>query len=156
GVTRDENLNNWTGALALNYYLSFFADQRTLHFQDMINYGAAFDMVAAALNRFSPLGMYETRHLLNALVGVLGLFGTWKLGRALGGPRTGFATALLLALKPTYYGQMLNNPKDIPFAVGGILYLTANRKPQSMIRTVTHAQPEIAAAAAPSRQRRTA
>jgi Dolichyl-phosphate-mannose-protein mannosyltransferase len=120
GVTWDENLNNWYGKLALNYYLSFFADQRALHFQDLINYGAVFDMAAAALNRFSPLGVYETRHLLNALVGVLGLFGTWKLGRALGGPRAGFAAALLLALTPIYYGQMFNNPKDIPFAVGGI------------------------------------
>ena len=77
-----------------------------------------FDLTAAVFNRFSPLGVYETRHLLNGFVGILGLAGCWKLGRALGGPRAGFLAALFLALTPNYYGQMFNNPKDIPFAVG--------------------------------------
>jgi len=62
--------------------------------------------------------VFETRHLLNGLVGVLGLIGCWKLGRRLGGPRTGCIAALLLLLTPNFYGQMFNNPKDIPFAVG--------------------------------------
>src|SRR5439155_6834025 len=85
GVTWDEDVHNWYGILALDYYLSLFADQRALHWLNLYNYGAAFDMAAALLNRFSSLGVYETRHLLNGLVGVLGLVGCWKLGRALGG-----------------------------------------------------------------------
>ncbi len=120
GVTWDEDAHNWYGNLALDYYLSLFADQRALHWADLYNYGAGFDMVAAALNRFSPLGVYETRHLLNGLVGIVGLAGCWKLGRALGGSRAGFFALLFLLLTPNYYGQMFNNPKDIPFAVGGV------------------------------------
>ena len=120
GVTWDEDLHRWYGTLALDYYLSGLADQHALHFRELVNYGAAFDMIAAAFNRFSPLGIYETRHLLNGLVGVLGLLGCWKLGRALGGPRAGFLALLFLLLTPNYYGQMFNNPKDVPFAVGGI------------------------------------
>ena len=77
-------------------------------------------MIAAALNKFSPLGVYETRHLLNGFVGLIGLLGCWKLGRALGGARVGFIALLFLLLTPNYYGQMFNNPKDIPFAVGGV------------------------------------
>ncbi|MEI9986664.1 MAG: hypothetical protein WDN69_27920 [Aliidongia sp.] len=46
-------------------YLSAFMDTRALHWQDLINYGAAFDMTAALINRISPFGTYETRHLLN-------------------------------------------------------------------------------------------
>jgi hypothetical protein len=118
GVTWDEDVHNWYGNFVLEYYLSFFTDTTALHWQDLINYGAAFDTVAAALNRVSPIGVYETRHLLNALVGVLGLVGCWKLGRAVGGPRAGFVAVLFLVLTPNYYGQMFNNPKDIPFAVG--------------------------------------
>src|SRR5262249_37115152 len=95
-----------------------FPDARCLHWLNLYNYGAAFDTIAAAFNRFSPLGIYETRHLLNGLIGVLGLIGCWKLGRTLGGPRAGFIAALLLLAIPNYYGQMFNNPKDIPFAVG--------------------------------------
>jgi hypothetical protein len=120
GVTWDEDVHNWYGNFALDYYLSGFTDHRALHFQDLINYGAAFDMIAALLNKFSPLGVYETRHLLNGLVGIVGLFGAGKLGRALGGPRAGFAAMLFLVLTPNYYGQMFNNPKDIPFAVAGV------------------------------------
>ena len=120
GVTWDEDVHNWYGVFALDYYLSLFSDQRALTWLNLYNYGAAFDMIAAALNRFSPLGVYETRHLLNGFVGLVGLLGCWKLGRVLGGPRAGFIALLFLLLTPNYYGQMFNNPKDIPFAVGGV------------------------------------
>jgi len=120
GVTWDEDVHNWYGVFVLNYYLSGFADLRSLHFLDLFNYGAAFDSLAAAANKVSPFGTYETRHLLNGLVGVVGLIGTWKLGRALAGPRAGFIAALFLVLTPNYYGQMFNNPKDIPFAAGAV------------------------------------
>src|SRR6516164_657946 len=118
GVTWDEDAHNWYGNFVLDYYLSFFIDQNALHWRDLYNYGAIFDTLAAALNRVSPIGIYETRHLLNALVGILGLVGCCKLGHAMGGARTGFLAPLFLLLTPNYYGQMFNNPKDIPFAVG--------------------------------------
>jgi hypothetical protein len=120
GVTWDEDGHARYGTLALDYYLSWFADRRALHIVDFVYYGALFDMVAGALNRFSPLGIYETRHLLNGFVGILGLAGCWKLGRVLGGSRAGFLALIFLLLTPNYYGQMFNNPKDIPFAVGGV------------------------------------
>jgi hypothetical protein len=118
GVTWDEDAHNWYGNFVLDYYLSFFVDHNALHWRDLYNYGAIFDTLAAALNRVSPIGIYETRHLLNALVGILGLVGCCKLGYAMGGGRVGFLAALFLLLTPNYYGQMFNNPKDIPFAVG--------------------------------------
>ncbi len=124
GVTWDEDVQNWYGNLVLNYYLSLLGEMRAPNwlllykYGDLYNYGAVFDLIAAIANRISPLGIYETRHLLNGLVGVLGLVGCWKLGRAVGGPRAGFLAALFLGLTPNYYGQMFNNPKDIPFAVG--------------------------------------
>jgi hypothetical protein len=128
GVTWDEDVHNWYGLFVLDYYTSFFTDLRSLHWGDLYNYGAAFDLSAALLNLISPFGTYETRHLLNGLVGVVGVVGAWKLGRALGGPRAGFIAAFFLLLTPNYYGQMFNNPKDVPFAVGmvwGIYYLVA-------------------------------
>jgi hypothetical protein len=118
GVTWDEDVHNWYGEAVLNYYLTFFRDRSSLHYLDLFNYGAGFDMTAAALNRVSPFGTYETRHLFDALIGLLGIAGTWKLGRALAGPRAGFFAALFLTLTPNFYGQMFNNPKDAPFAVG--------------------------------------
>jgi hypothetical protein len=118
GITWDEDVHNWYGVFVLDYYLSAFKDVRSLNWLNLYNYGAAFDMIAAAVNRISPFGTYETRHLLNGLTGVLGLIGCWKLTRVLAGPRAGFIAAVFLVLTPNYYGQMFNNPKDIPFAVG--------------------------------------
>ena len=118
GITWDEDVHNWYGILVLHYYQSGFTDLRATNWLDLFNYGGAFDMTAALLNYVSPFDTYETRHLLNGLVGVLGLVGVWRLGRALGGPRVGFLAALFLVLTPNYYGQMFNNPKDVPFAVG--------------------------------------
>src|SRR5262244_79621 len=118
GVTWDEDAHNWYGNFVLGYYLSFFDDKTALHWRDLYNYGAVFDTMAAALNRISPIGVYETRHLLNGLVGILGLIGCCKLARAVAGARAGFIATLFLLLTPNYYGQMFNNPKDIPFAVG--------------------------------------
>jgi hypothetical protein len=118
GVTWDEDVHNWYGVFVLDYYLTLFKDVRCLHWLNLYNYGAAFDTVAALLNRFSPFGTYETRHLLNGVIGVLGIAGCWKLARILAGPRAGFFAAVLLLSIPNYYGQMFNNPKDIPFAVG--------------------------------------
>jgi len=126
GVTWDEDCQNWYGNLVLTYYQWLIGAARAPHwallfqYADMYNYGAIFDLTAAVLNRFSPLGVFETRHLLNGLVGVVGLVGCWKLGRRLAGPRAGFIAALFLLLIPNYYGQMFNNPKDIPFAAGCI------------------------------------
>jgi len=120
GITWDEDAHNRYGELVLAYYFSLFKDLHALDLEDLYHYGAAFDMTAALLNRVSPLGVFETRHLLNGLVGILGLGGCWRLGRALGGPRAGCIATLFLLLTPNYYGQMFNNPKDIPFAAGAV------------------------------------
>jgi hypothetical protein len=116
GVSWDEDLHFAYGYKVLDYYLSGLQDRTALDYFNLHFYGAAFDMVAAALARVSPLGGYPTRHLLNVATGLLALVGTWKAARFAGGPRAGFWAALLLLLMPNFYGHMFNNPKDIPFA----------------------------------------
>ncbi len=116
GVTWDEPRQNRYGELALEYYRTLGADRSVFGYFDLYLYGAAFDLIAALVNTVSPLGEYETRHLLNALVGLLGLVGAWRLARELAGPRAGFLALLLLTTAPDWYGHMYNNPKDIPFA----------------------------------------
>src|SRR6267143_5710753 len=46
GVTWDEDVHNWYGNFVLDYYQSFFGDKTALHWQDLYNYGAVFDMMA--------------------------------------------------------------------------------------------------------------
>jgi len=127
--------------LLLRMYGSGFKDTSALSFANLYMYGGGFDMVAALLHKVIPLELFETRRLLGAVVGVIGLAVTWRLGRRVGGPLAGLATLLLLALCPTFYGHMFMNPKDAPFAVAMVILMLglvrlAEEYPQPSPRTI--------------------
>ena len=109
--------------LLLRLYGSGFKDTAALSFANLYMYGGGFDMAAALLHKVIPLELFETRRLLGAVVGVIGLSVTWRLGRRVGGPLAGLATLLLLVLCPTFYGHMFMNPKDAPFAVSMVILM---------------------------------
>ncbi|QDP25035.1 glycosyltransferase family 39 protein [Bradyrhizobium cosmicum] len=109
--------------LLLRMFGSGFRDTAALSFANLYMYGGGFDMVAALLHKVIPLELFETRRLLGAIVGVVGLAVTWRLGRRIGGPLAGLAALLLLALCPIFYGHMFMNPKDAPFAVAMIILM---------------------------------
>src|SRR5436190_4468598 len=109
--------------LLLKMYGSGFKDTGALSFANLYMYGGGFDMAAALLHKIIPLELFETRRLLGAIVGVVGLAVTWRLARRVGGPLAGIATLLLLALCPTFYGHMFMNPKDAPFAVSMVILI---------------------------------
>lgn len=103
--------------LLLKMFGSGFTDTGALSFANLYMYGGGFDMAAALLHKIVPLGLFETRRLVGAIVGLIGLGVTWRLARRIGGPVAGLAALVLLALCPTFYGHMFMNPKDAPFAV---------------------------------------
>jgi hypothetical protein len=109
--------------LLLRMYGSGFKDTAALSFVNLYMYGGGFDMAAALLHKVIPLELFETRRLVGAIVGIIGLAVTWRLGRRVGGPLAGLATLLLLALCPTFYGHMFMNPKDAPFAVAMVILM---------------------------------
>ena len=127
--------------LLLRMFGSGFKDTAALSFANLYMYGGGFDMVAALLHKVIPLELFETRRLVGAIVGVIGLAVTWRLGRRIGGPLAGLASLLLLALCPIFYGHMFMNPKDAPFAVAMIILMLglvrlAEEYPQPSPRTV--------------------
>ncbi|QOZ10859.1 glycosyltransferase family 39 protein [Bradyrhizobium sp. CCBAU 51765] len=127
--------------LLLRMFGSGFKDTAALSFANLYMYGGGFDMVAALLHKVIPLELFETRRLVGAIVGVIGLAVTWRLGRRVGGPLAGLASLLLLALCPIFYGHMFMNPKDAPFAVAMIILMLglvrlAEEYPRPSPRTV--------------------
>ena len=118
GITWDEEPQSNYGIAVLDYYLSGFQNKHHKEIYNLFLYGGLFDGIAAVFNEFTPTNIYDTRHFLNAILGLIGLWGTWKLGRLMGGGFVGLCSLLLLVLTPMYYGHMYNNPKDIPFAAG--------------------------------------
>jgi hypothetical protein len=140
GVAWDEQGEVAYGALLLKYYASWFHDTAAYQFVNFRYYGGGFELPAAILSHILPLGAYEARHLLSALLGVLGLLVTWRIGCSLGGERTGLLALLLLAVNPTWYGHMFINARDVPFATGiaACLLLTlqvADELPKIRFRT---------------------
>jgi hypothetical protein len=127
--------------LLLRMYGSGFKDTGALSFANLYMYGGGFDMAAALLHKVIALELFETRRLLGAIIGVIGLAVTWRLGRRVGGPVAGLAALLLLALCPTFYGHMFMNPKDAPFAVAMVILMLglvrlAEEYPQPSPRTI--------------------
>ncbi len=123
GLGWDDYTHSQYGDLLLKLYGSGFADQRALSFVNLYYYGGGFDMAAALAAKVLPFGLFETRRLIGAAVGIVGLVTTWRLGRRLGGPLAGLSALALLAACPLYYGHMFMNPKDAPFAVAMIVLL---------------------------------
>ena len=116
GLGWDDYTHSQYGALLIDLYKSGFTDQRALSFVNLYMYGGGFDMIATLAAKVLPFGLFETRRLVGAMIGLIGLFVTWRLGRRLGGPFAGLIALVLIATCPLYYGHMFINAKDGPFA----------------------------------------
>jgi hypothetical protein len=141
GLGWDDYTHSQYGDLLLKLYGSGFADTRALSFVNLYKYGGGFDMAAALAAKLLPFDLFETRRLVGAAVGMVGLFVTWRVGRRLGGPPAGLIALILLATCPLYYGHMFMNPKDAPFATAMAVLLLGlvrafDEYPQPSARTV--------------------
>ena len=86
-------------------------------------YGNSMQVVAAVVaNIIGADDVYAVRHVVCALVGVLGVITIGLFGLRFGGGLCGLISMLLLFFSPRFFGHSMNNLKDIPFAVG---YLVA-------------------------------
>ncbi len=132
-ITQDEKYQKRYGELVLNYYTSLFEDKSFLSYRNLYLYGGLVDGVSALLNKVSPFGEYETRHLWNALLGFFGVLAVYLLVYTLTHSH-GFSLlgVIFLFLSPRYYGHSFNNPKDIPFAAFYVFSLLA------MVRTIPY------------------
>lgn len=115
GIGNDEWNSDRYGKLSLLWYLSGGTDHSSFVYYDLRYYGAGIHALIAALERLWPADGFAVRHGVGMALGLIGLAGTWRLGRRLGGPWTGLAAPLILALTPYYWGQMAFLPVDTPF-----------------------------------------
>jgi len=141
GLGWDDYTHSQYGDLLLKLYGSGFADTRALSFVNLYRYGGGFDMAAALAAKVLPFGLFETRRLIGAAIGIVGLIVTWRIGRRIGGPLAGLIALVLLAACPLYYGHMFMNPKDAPFAMAMAVLLLGlvrafDEYPQPTARTV--------------------
>ena len=100
GLSWDDYVHAEYGDLLLRLYTSGFRDQRALSWVNLYYYGGGFDLLAALAAKLLPFTLFETRRLVGAAVGLLGLLLTWRIGRRLGGPLAGLMALVLLAACP--------------------------------------------------------
>jgi len=118
GISWDEEFFQVYGDHVLRFFATMGEDDGALTYSNLRFYGGLFDGAANWIAHRLPLPIYDSRHLIIGLVGVVGLIGAWRLARLLGGPRAGLLGLCLLALEPSFAGHMIINSKDIAFAAG--------------------------------------
>ena len=117
GFTIDEDVDYLKAARITEFIASSGSKREQILSLDVINiYGAMPDMLAVALQTLIPSLSFDSRHLVSALFGVVGIYYAYRIGSAFIAPRVGFLAALLLAFNPMWFGYMFINAKDIPFA----------------------------------------
>ncbi len=141
GIIWDEWIQSHYGKLVLKFLLSAGQDQSALSFgKTMYLYGGLFDTLTAALyglifDRLKNVTNYPVdqdliaphwhtlRHIVNSLFGFTAILFTGLAAKKIAGWRAGTLAFLLLLLSPRFFGNAMNNPKDIPFAAGAAVFL---------------------------------
>ena len=116
GISNDELVQHTYGQLLVKFYASGFADQSAFTYKNLYLYGGFFDLVAALLEKALPLWVWDIRHLLSAIFGLVGMMGAYKITRELANERAAFLTLLMLALTGAWSGAMFTHTKDVSFA----------------------------------------
>jgi hypothetical protein len=140
GITGDEQPRTMDAVANLHYFL-YGPSRQFMHrlndygiFFDLIPtvlYGIIFDSIRNVANypvawmdnvTVSSLETipywFETRHVINSLFGWACILFTGLAAQLLGGWRLAVLAQLILALSPRFFGHCMNNPKDIPLAMG--------------------------------------
>ncbi len=117
GFTSDEAFGDYRATKALDFLMSLGTVTTGIASVDKFNvYGAMPDVLAVVLQKIFPSLSYDSRHLVSALFGVVGIYYVYRLGADFVNKSTGLLAALFLACNPMWFGYMFINAKDIPFA----------------------------------------
>lgn len=130
GISGDAITQNTYGQFVWKYISSFGANKEVLTDPFIVKktlnpYGGFFDGMAAMwIQLFKPKDEFLLRHYWNMIFGFLAVLYTGLLSKELTGSwRAGIFGIIFIVLVPRFFGEMFNNPKDIPFAAGYIVSL---------------------------------
>src|SRR5262249_2669237 len=114
GLSWDDYTHSEYGDLLLKLYASGFVDRRALSWVNLYYYGGGFDLLAAVVAKMLPFTLFETRRLVGAAVGTLGLFVTWRIGRRVGGPPAGLGGLVPPPPPPPLFSPQVLEPQRSP------------------------------------------
>lgn len=127
GMTWDEKQHVEYSKIAYNWVTTFGEDTTALAEptgnadyvrQIFRNYGEHMNLIAMFVSETLGTDLYDTRHFIISLYGLLGIIAIALTVRALTSWRGAIIALLFIGLNPSWLGFSMNNPTDIPFAVG--------------------------------------
>lgn len=126
GISGDEDFHRVYGHHVVNFYTSFGADTTaaTTNGPDslMVFYGGFYDGTAAILSNTMPsVNEWDIRHAWNSMFGWLAMFCAALVAVEIAGWQAGLITLLFMTFSPRFFGESMNNPKDITMAAGYML-----------------------------------
>lgn len=129
GISGDDATQWRYGTSVWNYLKTFGADKTAVTGKYLENtqtlYGGIVDGVAAMLiDIFKPENEFIVRHYWIMLFGFMGIIYTGLLARKITGSWLGgILSVLFIVFTPRFFGEICNNPKDIPFAATYVMAL---------------------------------
>ena len=132
GITGDEVTQQAYGESVFNYFKTAGTDTSCVHFvfnnrnNNVFYYGGFYDGLCVAVQKMTHSDPFETRHAINALFGFLAIIFTALIAKRFAAWEGALIATILIALSPRFLGECMNNPKDIPFALGmtmGVYYI---------------------------------
>lgn len=123
GISGDEMVNYDHAKLVYDYYAKGDKSAVDPRVNPKLNstllqyYGQSFDNLTYFVNKITKTDSpFESRHMMNSLVGWLIILISGLLLSHIAGWRAALIGMLLLFVSPRFLGHSYNNPKDIPFA----------------------------------------
>ncbi|HLP19752.1 MAG TPA: hypothetical protein VK174_05600 [Chitinophagales bacterium] len=123
GISGDENFHRMYGHHIVDYYTSFGKDTTaaTTNGPDslMVFYGGFYDGTATVISKAMPsVDEWTVRHAWNSMFGWFAMFCAALVAVEIAGWQAGLITLILMAFSPRFFGESMNNPKDITMAAG--------------------------------------
>lgn len=132
GFTWDERFQQHYGEQIWDYFHGRIA--RAAFDTELGNqylYGGVVEFLSVALQKSVSGDTYVLRHVVTSVFGWAAIVFTGLTAGRLFGIRAGWLAALFLTVSPRFFGDAMNNPKDVPFAALSMatLYFTLTTAP---------------------------
>jgi len=126
GISGDENFHRVYGHHIVNFYSTLGKDTTaaTTNGPDslMVFYGGFYDGTATLLAKAVPsVNEWTVRHFWNSIFGFFAILCAGLVAVEVAGWQAGLITLVFMAFSPRFFGESMNNPKDITMAAGYML-----------------------------------
>lgn len=123
GISGDENFHRMYGHHIVDFYKTFGKDRTAASEVGadslMVFYGGLFDGSSAAISDALPsVNEWDIRHFINSVYGWIAILCAALVAVEIGGWQAGIIVLLFMSLSPRFFGESMNNPKDITMATG--------------------------------------